>query len=570
MRKILLLLAILWCATTVQASKAWPYPMTFTQSDGSQITVYLHGDADYSWYTDTEGNLLQRVGNDFKPMAIDPNTFYKKVSAARRASAMRREKIDSNASLTPHTGNVKVCIILAEFADKKFTLTDPVKSFNQFLNKTDDHPESFGFHEEDNYYSVKKYFEDMSFGQFTPDFDVYGPVTVDQPMAYYGGTDAEGRDEKYQQFMKDVLAKAEPNIDFSQYDSNQDGNVDCVYVIFAGRGQNMGGANETLWSKSFSMSGVTLNGKKIMRCGINNELLAHEEFDGGKPHITSIGVFCHEFSHCLGLPDFYNTSPGYHLDDNQGMEDWDLMDNGEYVRNGCQPTAYTAWEREAMGWLTIDTLKAPGTYQLTSIDNGGKAYRIVNEANPSEYYVVQYFRNEGWNTRIGRSSQDDPKAEGLLLYHVDYNPTTFSLSSNSPNNIVGKPGMTVVPADGRLISSYRLNKSLITRPEYNLSLRNDIFANGVSIEADSDLPNYQWHTASTPQTFHNITFAKEGYVYFGYNQEVPTTIEGIDEAAGNSESDSRVYTLDGRYMGHSLSNLPKGIYIKGHKKYVVR
>lgn len=551
--------------------------MTFTQSDGSQITVYLHGDADYSWYTDTEGNLLQRVGNDFKPMTIDPETFYKKVSSARRASAMRREKINGNPSLTPHMGKVKVCVILAEFSDKKFTLTDPVKSFNQFLNKTDNHPAEFGFHESDNYYSVKKYFEDMSFGLFTPEFDVYGPVTVDQPMAYYGGTADNGRDEKYSEFMKDVVMKADGNIDFSQYDSNQDGNVDCVYVIFAGRGQNMGGANETLWSKSFSMSGLTVDNKKVVRCGINNELLAHEEFDNGIPHITSIGVFCHEFSHCLGLPDFYNTSPGRHLDDNQGMEDWDLMDNGEYVRNGCQPTAYTAWEREAMGWMTIDTLKEAGTYQLTSIDNGGKAYRIVNEDNPSEYYVVQYFFNEGWNTRVGRSL-NDPKVGGLLLYHVDYNATTFSLSSNSPNNVVGKPGMTVVPADGRLISSYWLdsnttqyfNQTTISRAEYNASLRGDLFANGVSIETDSSLPNYQWYTASTPQAFHDITFSEDGYVYFGLNQEVPTAINHIDKDNKNIESDNRVYTLDGRYMGNSLDNLPKGIYIKGHRKYVVR
>ena len=67
----------------------------------------------------------------------------------------------------------------------------------------------------------------------------------------------------------------------------------------------------------------------------------------------------------MGLPDFYPTvNPQWTTDnkkrdfdayDNQDMEDWDVMDNGIYMYDGYSPTAYTAWEREKMGWITIET-----------------------------------------------------------------------------------------------------------------------------------------------------------------------------------------------------------------------
>ena len=73
---------------------------------------------------------------------------------------------------------------------------------------------------------------------------------------------------------------------------------------------------------------LTLNGVKIDKFGVFNEL---NGFDMSR--IDGIGTFCHEFSHCLGLPDFYCTTyAGYF-----GMSDWSLMDYGCYNTKATHP-----------------------------------------------------------------------------------------------------------------------------------------------------------------------------------------------------------------------------------------
>ena len=418
----------------------------------------------------------------------------------------------------------------------------------------------------------------MSFGQFTPRFDVYGPITVSDTLGYYGGG-ANGSGEKHRQLMQEACDSLEKNslIDFSQYDSNGDNYIDLVYVIYAGYGESFGGAPNTLWPKSFNLGYKTKSGLYVGRCGINNELMSPQAkmSDGVTPRINGIGLFCHEFTHCLGLPDLYPTTTFSDQSsyDNQGMEDWDLMDNGEYTNNGYTPTAYTAWEREAFGWMTIDTLNSEQQLTLQTIDDGGKAYRIMNDADTSgkEYYIVQNIQNAGWNSRLA--------GHGLLVYHVKYNATTFALSSNSVNNVAGSPGMTVIPADGLLRSSYRIGEVIdgvkLNKQLYLAQIAGDAFPGTSSVTQltdESDIVNYApWTGGQLGKPIYNIKEA-DGVITFDFMKDyTATAIQPVwDGSPATSGVHAPIYSIDGRFVGNDPAVLPKGLYIRNNRKFVIR
>ena len=591
MKKSLLLLMILFYAAVSWAAKAWTEPLTVKQIDGTTLTTYVHGDEHFNWYSTTDGVILYREDYTFYIANIhedgtisstgqlahekadrnfvelnlialqNKELFFAKAEESQMVAFTRSgEPIASNSTLFPHTGTPKAIVILANYADTTFTLPNPRKSFVQFLNGFGS-PTDFGNGEGRNYSSVQQYFKDMSFGKFVPQFDVYGPVTLPQPLAYYGGTDNEGHDEKFSELISDACRLMDDSLNFADYDSNGDGLVDLVYVVYAGYGQNMGAPVNTMWPKAGTITSAyqTADNVKVYRSGISNELIGNLKSPISK-RISGVGLFCHEFSHCLGLPDFYPTIKSARVD-NQGMEAWSMMDDGEYTAMGYCPTAYTAWERETMGWLEIETLQTPQQIKLENIDYGGKAYRILNDADTSgkEYYIVQNIQQKKWNQKLN--------GHGMLVYHISYDSQAYNLSYNTVNNVLGKPKMTVIPADNKLLSSWTISD----RTVYNANFPGDPFpgVNGVTTLNDSlNLVNYApWTGGELAKPIYNINELGD-VVYFDFLNRIATT--GIEKPIQATETitDRRIFSLDGQFLGTDLTSLPKGIYIQNKKKIV--
>lgn len=587
MKKLLFTALALILSVCSWAAKAWRMPLTATQPDGTALQVYQHGDEHFNWYTDKDGVILIRKADIFYIAHIDRygkisssnllaheksqrqdaekravaaqnrNLFFEKAQQRIETRAMRREPVQVNSTFFPHTGSPKAIVILAQYKDTPFSLTNPRQSFQQFLNGKG-RPTDYGHGEGRNASSVQQYFKDMSFGQFTPQFDVYGPVTLPHDLAYYGGTNSNGGDEEFDKLITDACRLMDDSLDFANYDANNDGYADLVYVVYSGYGQNMGAPKETMWPKAGTIyPSPSFDGKKIYRAGISNELIGNS-----KKMISGIGLFCHEFSHCMGLPDFYPTDPDKPevRGDNQGMEAWSLMDDGEYTAYGYWPTAYTAWEREAMGWMTIDDLTTAQQVELQTIDNKGKAYRIYNDNDPNkkDYYIVQNIQPKRWNVGL--------ESHGLLVYHVNYKASAFILSSNSVNNVKGKPRMTVIPADGLLYSSYNRDND-----KYKEQLKGDLFPgtkNVTELTDANNLPNYKpWTGGKLNKPIYNIS-EKKGIVYFDFLKKFST--QGIVPTfSPEMTSDKRIFSIDGKYMGTDKSILPQGIYIIGGKKVYI-
>lgn len=469
--------------------------------------------------------------------------------------------ISTQNNYVPHMGTITIPVVLVNFKDVKFKINKPKEAFEQLFNS--DTQEDLGNGNYLNYGSVAKYFRDMSNGTFTPNFKVYDPVTLDKPETYYGGKNEDNnKDENPRQLVKDALKLVEDQVtkdDIKSFCS--DGKtIDCVYIVYAGLGQNDGGNGTTVWANCWTTDGATLGGKEVRWYTMSGELSPVKIKNGTIPVVNGLGVICHEFSHSLGLPDMYPTAESAYLD-NQEMEYWDLMDGGEYTHNGFRPTAYTAFEKEQMGWpVDIKTLDSDVSVTMTtSTEQGGTAYKIVNPENDKEYLMLEYIQRKGWNKQLF--------GNGLLVYHVCL-PSETLYSSTRLNNAPGFPGMAVVPADGACLSSYiKANED-----DYLNSHIGDLFGQNVTELSDTNKqPNFCWYNAAktdkldTNKAIKNVKY-DNGVLTFDYVNDVAS---GILPVWGDKQAtDGRVYSINGAYLGDDITKLPHGIYIVNGQKIV--
>ena len=584
------------CSLTTWAAKAESIPVQVRQADGSVITVILRGDEHINWYTTLDGVLLvQGANNNYYIGKVEKSgnliaTQQLAHEALTRSQAERNliakqdkekffayvnkvaeesENAYNNSPLTrgpivdsgyggvpyfPHTGSPKALVILAEFQDTTFTIQDTKKVFTNYL-MNEGHFSDTRYGQNQNYKGVRGYFKDCSYGQFTPFFDVVGPIKLPRKHAIYGA----GND-RMDLLLADACATVDDLVDFAKYDANNDGIVDLVYIIYAGHSANYHDNKvSNIWPKSGTVTiSDTFDGKSIRRYGVSNELNGSDKTSKNNKKINGIGLFCHEFSHTLGLPDIYAYRTPAEDQDDQGMEYWDIMDGGTGVRGGRVPASYLAWEREVMGWMKIDELKKDSSIEnLKSIDNGGKAYKIVNPNNSNEYIVLQSMQKGAWNQGWG----DGTYGKGLLAYRVSY-PYNKVNVFDFPNNVKGKPRVIPIPADGKILAAANAGGSLNT---YIQQLNGDPYPyNGIN-----KIDKFKMYddTILKWSIFDIIENDAERQVSFKFINNEPTAIQSLS-IIERSTSDNRIYTLGGRYVGTDTSILPHGIYIQNNKKFV--
>ena len=588
------------CSLTTWAAKAESIPVQVRQADGSVITVILRGDEHINWYTTLDGVLLvQGTDNNYYIGKVEKSgnliaTQQLAHEALTRSQAERNlianqekekffayvnkiaeesENAYNNSPLTrgpivdtgyggvpyfPHTGSPKALVILAEFQDTTFTIQDTKKVFTNYL-MNEGHFTDSRYGQNQNYKGVRGYFKDCSYGKFTPEFNVVGPVKLPKEQTYYG----EG-DDNIKALMEDACSAIDNIVNFADYDANNDGMVDLVYVIYAGHSANYGGNKVTdIWPKSSTVNTTnTYDGKRIRRYGVSNELAGKENKKKEKEKINGIGLFCHEFSHTLGLPDIYAIDKKAKNQDDQGMEFWDLMDGGTEVRGGRVPASYLAWEREVMGWMKIDELKdSCNIKNLKSIDNGGKAYKIVNPNDSNEYIVLQSIQKGPWY----QGWRDGTYGKGLLAYRISY-PSNKVNVFDFPNNVKGKPRVIPIPADGKILAADSAKGSITT---YTQQLNGDLYPYNDINKIDKftmyDGTILKWSISEITEK--DGANEDDRYVSFKFKNNEPTGIQP-PSIIERIISDNRIYTLDGRYVGTDASILPHGIYIQNNKKFV--
>lgn len=393
---------------------------TISLTDGTQVKVQLVGDEFMHYYQSADGTryIYDAASATYQVYSDSQFSNSRRKAVARRAKANNRRAVRRKANVTNiFRGTKKGLIILAQFTDSKFQSGHDRALYNKIANAENYTDNGFKG-------SVKDYFKAQSAGQFELDFDVVGICQLKNPCSYYGENDAYTGDDLHAGEMVAEACQwaATQGVDFSKYDWDGDGEVDQVFVLYAGKGEADGGAVSTIWPHEFALSAsdygksLSFNGVTVDTYACSAELNDRDQLDG-------IGTFCHEFSHCMGFPDLYDTGYSGWF----GMGDYDLMSAGNYNGDSKCPAGYSAYEKHKCGWLTYqdvtnieEDLNVTG---LKAISEGGSAYVVKNKAHEDEYYIIENRQNTGWDAYL--------PSEGVMITHVDYDANIWW--NNMPN-----------------------------------------------------------------------------------------------------------------------------------------
>lgn len=444
MKKIILSIALAMLTLTASAVPARRTQRTLTLSDGTQVTATLSGDENYHYWKTADGRAFV-MNEENIPQEISLQQAQSKLQAkvqarnAHRIAKRTKHKAAWGAETNPISGERKGLVILVNYKDKKMQHTQA--EYNDYFNKA-------GYSDNNCTGSVRDYFLSQSYGKFSLDFDVMGPVTLSKNLSYYGDNDSDGNDKHAAEMVAEAVKLAVSGIDLKRYDWDGDGYVDQVYVVYAGYGEHADAPANTIWPHEFELSeaakyndgpgALTINGVTIDTYACSSELRGSS---GNK--MDGIGTACHEFSHCLAIPDMYDTSAD---GENFGMNVWDLMDYGSYNGEdgyGETPAPFTSHERMYCGWLTPVELTQPcNVNDMPAITKEPVAYLIrnANPKFPGEYYLLENHQQESWDAYA--------PAHGMLILHVDFNSNAWK--QNTVNNVASHQRMTIIPADGKL------------------------------------------------------------------------------------------------------------------------
>lgn len=530
MKKIGLIAVLCVIINTLWAVPARKGGFVVSQPDGSELTVYQHGDEYFHWLTNKQGEWL----------SMDAEGYYRVTEAlsaeqitAKRQAAPRRAEYKA----TPLNIATRGLIILVNFKDAAFT-TSKAEMDSMLTGKN--YTSNYTYKYSGRTYTVEsegsawKYFYDASNGQYDPQFDVVGPVTVSQNMAYYGGNNSYG-DKNPEAMIIEACKLVDDSVDFSLYDNDNDGIADFVYVIYAGYGEADGGAANTIWPHQYYIyQYLNLDDTKIYRYACSNEM------DNYTKHHTGIGTFCHEFSHVLGLPDLYETDMD-NLHDQKTLGQWSILDYGPYNNDGNTPPSYSAYERFFMGWLTPRLITEPENVVLEDLKNNNEALLISstdehnligNDPDPTTFYLLENRQQTGWDEYL--------PGHGLMLTKIQYNYNKWY--NNTVNNTATKMGVDLIEADGKApqYDDYRPSNGYMGKAK-------DLFPAGATA-----------YTQITDHAIEEIT-EENGVIAFKYKGgAIETNIDNIE----NKNTILAIYNVLGQKQSTTdIEALPDGTYI---------
>ena len=458
---IAFLVVLCLAANAVPARRGW---QTRTQEDGTTIEVQLIGDEFYHYMINRAGERV-RLNDEgmYEVVGEAPTPQQFRLRQAKIRARRQRQGVGVEPNLAP-----KGVVIIANFSDQTVQSKHTLATFDELCN-------SKNCTVNDGFPSAAQYFSDQSNGSYCPQFDVFGPVTLSRETEYYGkDIKEEGNDQHAADALVEAckLANKQFTINWADYDSDNDGYIDFVYLIYAGQGQADGGADYTIWPHNWNISSARalyadgdesgehgtihyctyteaeciVGGKYIDNYACSGEIDYNKSLCG-------IGTLCHEFGHVMGLPDLYDTDYDTNYEDALTPNMWDIMDAGSYNGDGHCPPNYDPWEKAFFGWATPENLGDYGQ-KLQIIANGQKGAKIyqINESgvrqkatDPGQCYYLENRQQSGWDTYV--------PGHGLLIWQVNYNEKVWAENAPNVTSTKGSPLYSIVSASGTEIGT---------------------------------------------------------------------------------------------------------------------
>ncbi|MBR1838117.1 MAG: M6 family metalloprotease domain-containing protein [Bacteroidaceae bacterium] len=535
MKRLILSLLFIGIILSAQAQGFERLPRTAKQIAGSTVNLYNEGNAQTVFYSTEDGYAVLREEDGGYYYALSSSKGLtasaqlahnpSERDASERdyvaSQAITRQQAYTAASATTHRsplkasarttyglgeygkpangvvssiGAINIPVIMVEFPDREFQSYSTIEKVSRYLNEE-------GYHDEANTAgSVRDYFLAQSANLFQPTFTVVAKVKVANNYAHYGSNSSSKRDVNLSALIKEAIdLSVSQGVDYSSMLVN--GRVPLVTILFAGPGEHNAfedGAEDYIWAQFSTLSYTSsLGGPTFSSFFVGDEIMqSYSRTKEGNNYVYNVtnttfegmGVFCHEFGHALGLPDFYNTSSG------AGVVDyWSVMDYGQYYLNGYRPIGYSAYERNYMGWLQINDLEdlqeTLQIYPLGSDEHRDKqAYRIVNPASANEYFILENRQAGTWYPEV--------LGTGLLIYHIDYLASAWS--GNSLNRTASHPRFQVFPADGQNQVYTTLRNNGLSAADAYAAFAGDLFPGTTASTTIASFPTSTGSAINTP------------------------------------------------------------------------
>lgn len=425
-----------------QALWAIPAPNVFwteKQPDGTVVEVRKRGNEFSHHLENREGQIIKKDKNGFyKPAQKDSVKHFKPYGKTKDDTEVLTT-FSSSISKAPAlnkipayqqelSGSPNVLVVLVQFNDTKFISEDPATDIGRILLEE-------GYDGDNSVGSATDFFRDNSLGNFIPNFDIVGPITVSKNNYANYGSKSKNGDYGAQLALGEALdtLKKRGEINFKKYDNDGDGIIEYVHMIFAGFGAHDSDQDSAIWPHRWLFRTPKNMGASRFSMGpYIYEYACNAERDGfsymnnrNSKKLFGVGNFLHEFSHILGLPDLYATNSNNKL---FTLGDWDIMDHGAYNTNnrngplGTEPPFYSAFERMTLGWLSPKELAVtndtPDT--LYSIQNN-VARKLENPKNKNEFFLLEHRSKTGWDRAL--------PAHGMLIWHIDFDAAVWDSAS---------------------------------------------------------------------------------------------------------------------------------------------
>ena len=573
MKKFLSTLLLSMAVYVANAIPAYPgIWRTVKLADGSEVKVMLRGDEHVHFWQSADGTAYVPDGESGLFKAVSMKSLEKKAVARQKRMAraantkgQRFRAPGENKNPAIFQGSKRGLILLVEFSDKHFSMPSPKNFYTHVANDK-------GYREGRFQGSIRDYFHAQSGGQFDLTFDIVGPIRLSRPYRYYG----MNNDDHAADMIRTACLQAKDSVDFSTYDWDNDGEAEEVFVLYAGHGQADSPVedDDLIWPHMSNLASAGYRNFKLDNTIINTYACSSElrYTKLGGSEVAGIGTFCHEFSHCMGFPDMYDTA----YSGNYGMGGWDLMDAGAYNGKGFVPAGYTGYEKMVCGWTKPVELTADTTITgMQCLADMGQTYIVYNDADRNEYYILDNRQLKGFDAQL--------PGRGMIISHIDYDATLWRY--NAVNTTVGTYAygndhqhVTIFHANGydESMSHSGLGR-LLMQDEGGATypyMKND------SLTATSTPAAMLYNENSEGKKLMNYSILNikqqgDGSMSFVFRKSarqniqpvppVPADIKGVDMTPARTH---RVYSISGTFLGTDIEKMPHGIYIVDGKKNV--
>lgn len=433
-------------APSAMANQANPNPILERQPDGTMIEIRVKGDEHFNWNEDKDGYTILRHNGWYKYATKESNGrlkasphvvgqanpkalgLQKRLKPSKAVQAQSSKKIasanaDAPQRVTP-VGAVNNLVVMIRFADHAGRNLPSVAQVDTLFNAIGGDPVIAPTG------SIRDLYLENSYGQFQLNSSVYAWITLSETEAYYAN--GQSGDQTLWEGLREALTQLDQTVDFSNFDSDGDGNIDAIAFLHSGYGAEWGGTdvdgagqNDRIWSHRWAMQSSAWTSAEGVT--VNDYHISPALWSTSGSEIGRIGVIAHETGHFFGLPDLYDTDGG-----GAGIGSFGLMANSwDFEGTQYCPPHFSPWSKTQLGWYTPQVINTAGEYTLREAEHHPDVYKITQGFPNGEYLLVENRQNSGFDCTMPQG--------GLAIWHID---------EQTGHNTEGYPGQRNWPQNG--------------------------------------------------------------------------------------------------------------------------